>query len=127
MSELMGSRGPDMIYDMMLERPALAQQAKFRLTRFRVRRLFSPQLSIAYDLRFFETCAGRISLLPRANEIGDQRSLNVLASLATPPASCGRNNSRCMPACPREAAAFSRSMEIITQRLRAAERAASAN
>jgi serine/threonine-protein kinase len=128
LGEAMGSRGPDLLWDLMLEKPELAQKAKFRLTRFKVKRLFSPQLSIAFDLRFFETCAGRISLLPRANALGDQRSLNVLASLATVPESCaGKTSAACTPRCPREAAAFTRSMEIIAQRLRGAERAASAN
>jgi len=111
-----------------VEKPELAQKAKFRLTRFKVKRLFSPQLSIAFDLRFFETCAGRISLLPRANALGDQRSLNVLASLATVPESCaGKTSAACTPRCPREAPAFSRSMEIIDQRLRNGQRAALAN
>ena len=128
MGESMGSRGPDLIWDLMVEQPELAQKAKFRLTRFKVKRLFSPQLSIAFDLRFFETCAGRISLLPRANALGDQRSLNVLASLATVPESCaGKTSAACTPRCPREAAAFTRSMEIIAQRLRGAQRAAIAN
>ena len=128
MGEAMGSRGPDLIWDLMVEKPELAQKAKFRLTRFKVKRLFSPQLSIAFDLRFFETCAGRISLLPRANALGDQRSLNVLASLATVPESCaGKTSAACTPRCPREAPAFSRSMEIIDQRLRNGQRAALAN
>jgi serine/threonine-protein kinase len=128
LGESMGSRGPDLLWDLMLEKPELAPKAKFRLTRFKVKRLFSPQLSIAFDLRFFETCAGRISLLPRANALGDQRSLNELASLASVPESCaGKTSAACTPRCPREAAAFTRSMEIIAQRLRGAERAASAN
>jgi serine/threonine-protein kinase len=128
MGEAMGSRGPDLIWDLMVEKPELAQKAKFRLTRFKVKRLFSPQLSIAFDLRFFETCAGRISLLPRANALGDQRSLNVLASLATVPESCaGKTGPACTPRCPREAAAFLRSMEIIDQRIRGGQRAALAN
>jgi hypothetical protein len=128
MGESMGSRGPDLLWELMVEKPELAQKAKFRLTRFKVKRLFSPQLSIAFDLRFFETCAGRISLLPRANALGDQRSLNVLASLATVPENCaGKSGGACTPRCPREAAAFTRSMETIAQRLRSGQRAASAN
>jgi serine/threonine-protein kinase len=128
LGESMGSRGPDLIWDLMVEKPELAQKAKFRLTRFKVKRLFSPQLSIAFDLRFFETCAGRISLLPRANALGDQRSRNVLASLATVPEGCaGKTGGACTPRCPREAAAFLRSMEIIDQRLRNEQRSALAN
>ena len=126
MSEAMGSRGPDLLYELMLEKPELAEKAKFRLTRFKVRRLFSPQLSIAFDLRFFETCAGRLSLLSRANELGDQRSINVLSALVKPPEHCGKGSAPCAAPCQREAVPFSRSIETMVQRLRTGQRAASA-
>jgi len=126
MSESMGSRGPDLLYELMVDNPELAEKAKFRLTRFKVRRLFSPQLSIAFDLRFFETCAGRLSLLSRANELGDQRSINVLSALVTPPEHCGKGGSPCAAPCQREAVPFARSIETMVQRLRTGQRAASA-
>ncbi len=125
MSNAMGSKGPDLLYDLMLEHPELADRAKFRLTRYSVRRHFSPQLSIAFDLRFAATCAGRTSMLQRAHELGDERSINVLSSLVSPAPSCGKGGSRCAVACPREAALFARSIERIAQRLRASQREAS--
>jgi hypothetical protein len=124
MSNSMGSRGPDLLFD-LLEQPELAQRAKFRLTRYSVRRHFTPQLSIAFDLRFAATCAGRTSMLQRASELGDQRSINVLSSLVSPPPSCGKGGSRCNVACPRESAVFTRTIERIAQRLRSSQRAAS--
>jgi hypothetical protein len=125
MSNAMGSKGPDLLYELMLEQPELSERAKFRLTRFSVRRRFSPQLSIAFDLLFAATCAGRTSMLQRAHELGDQRSINVLSSLVSLAPNCGRGGPRCAVACPRESAVFTRSIELITQRLRSSQRAAS--
>jgi hypothetical protein len=125
MSSGMGSKGPDLLYDLMLEHPELADRAKFRLTRYSVRRHFTPQLSIAFDLRFAATCAGRTSMLQRAHELGDQRSINVLSSLVSQAPNCGKGGLRCLATCPRESALFTRSIERIAQRLRASQRAAS--
>jgi len=128
MSGSMGSRGPDLLYDLMLQRPALAERAKHLLTRFRVRALFSPELAIAFDLRFAPSCSSRLGLLPRANEVGDQRAVNTLSELVGKHQRCdGKGASPCLGPCQREAVRFSRSIDTIVRRLHAAERAASSN
>lgn len=128
MSEAMGSKGPDLLYDLMLTRPALSERAKYRLSRFRVRELFSPELAIAYDLRFSPSCASRVGLLKRAREVGDQRSINALSALVGKIPNCGRRDTvPCQAICQKEIEPFSRAIDTIARRMRAGERAASAN
>jgi hypothetical protein len=128
MSDGMGSKGPDLLYDLMLGEPALAERAKHRLTRFKTRRHFSPQLSIAWDLRFSPSCGSRYSLIERANELGDQRSIDTLSALVGKPEKCGAlGGLPCLPYCQKEAVGFTRSIELITKRLRGSEREAKAN
>jgi hypothetical protein len=127
MGDGMGTKGPDLLYDLMLDQPALAERAKHRLSRFKTRRHFSPQLSIAWDLRFSPSCGSRYSLLDRANELGDQRSVDTLSALLGKPEKCGPSRGLpCLPRCQKEAVGFTRSIELITKRLRAGEREAKA-
>jgi serine/threonine protein kinase len=128
MSNGMGSRGPDLLYDLMLNQPALSERAKYQLTRHRVRRLFSPELSIAFDLRFTSTCNSRVFMLDRANDFGDQRSVDTLSALLGKPEKCGGPGAlECLPRCSREAVQLARSIDVISRRIRANERAASTN
>jgi serine/threonine protein kinase len=128
MSNSMGSKGPDLLYDLMLEQPALAERAKLELRKFRVRKHFTPALAIAYDLRFSPSCGSRYSLLDRASEVGDQRSIDTLSALLGKPEKCGRALSvPCLPRCRKEALGFTRSIERMTKRLRAGEREAKAH
>lgn len=127
MSTRMGSKGPDLLYDLMLGEPALAERAKYQLRRFRVRKQFTPALAIAYDLRFSPSCGSRFSLLDRAGEVGDQRSIETLSALLGKPEKCGGPlGLPCLPRCQREAIPFARSIESMSKRLRAAEREARA-
>jgi serine/threonine protein kinase len=127
MSTRMGSKGPDLLYDLMLGEPVLAERAKYQLRRFRVRKQFTPALAIAYDLRFSPSCGSRFSLLDRANEVGDQRSIETLSALLGKAEKCGGSvGLPCLPRCQRESIAFARSIESMAKRLRAAEREARA-
>jgi serine/threonine protein kinase len=128
MSGSMGSKGPELLYDLMLDQPALAERAKFSLSRFRVRRQFTPALAIAFDLRFSPSCGSRYSLLDRANEFGDQRSIDTLSALLGKAEKCGGPNGLpCLPLCTKEAVAFTRSIELMSKRLRTGELEAKAN
>jgi hypothetical protein len=127
MSESMGAHGPDLLYELMLQRPALAERAKHLLSRFRVRKLFSPELAIAYDLRFAPSCASRVWLLPRANEVGDQRAVNTLSELIGKHQRCDGKSAACLGPCQREAVQFSRSIDMIVKRMHASGRAAAAD
>lgn len=125
LSRGMGSTGPDLLYDFVLNKPELAERAKERLSRPSVRQLFSPELAIAYDLRFAPSCASRLDLLERADERGDQRTINVLSALVSKPPKCGRRGQPpCKVRCQRDAERLSRSIDVISRRLRASERAA---
>jgi hypothetical protein len=124
----MGSDGPDLLYQIMTERPSLAEQAKFLLSRTRVRKLFSPELAIAYDLRFSPSCTSRRGLLKRAAEIGDQRSINTLSALLDNPPHCGEpGRFPCLELCPSEELNFTKAIDAIVRRVRGGERAASMN
>lgn len=128
LSRGMGSTGPDLLYDFVLIKPELAERAKERLSRPSVRQLFSPELAIAYDLRFAPSCASRLPLLERAHEHGDQRSIDVLSALVSKPPKCGRRgHPPCKVRCQQDAARFSRAVELISQRLRMSARSAGAN
>jgi tRNA A-37 threonylcarbamoyl transferase component Bud32 len=128
MTSSMGSAGPDLLYQLMLNRPSLADQAKFLLSRNRVRKLFTPELAIAYDLRFSPSCTARLGLLDRASEIGDQRTINTLAALLSNAPECGQpGHSPCLELCEHESAQFNRAVDAIVRRLRGNERAASMN
>jgi serine/threonine-protein kinase len=128
MGSSMGSHGPDLLYQILVNQPALADRAKFLLSRHRVRKLFTPELSIAYDLRFSPSCAARVGLLPRASEVGDQRSINTLAALVSPAPGCGEpDHAPCLELCEREAPQFARTVNAIVRRIRGSERAASTN
>jgi hypothetical protein len=128
MTSSMGSEGPDLLYEIMTERPSLSDQAKFFLSRTRVRKLFSPELAIAYDLRFSPSCSSRRGLLKRASEIGDQRSINTLAALLDNPPRCGEpGRFPCLELCRDEELHFTKTIDAIVRRVRGNERAASMN
>jgi hypothetical protein len=115
----MGTAGPDLLYDMMLRRSALAPTAKAELAQLRRDNRLSPALSIAYDLRFAASCAGRLRLLERAEKLGDERSVIVLSNLAGKPPKCGRRGRPpCKARCEAEAKAFLGSIESISKRLK---------
>jgi hypothetical protein len=62
--------------------------------------------------------------LPRANEVGDQRSVNTLSELIGKHHRCDGKTTACLGPCQREAVQFSRSIDAIVRRLHAGERAA---
>ncbi|HTV17534.1 MAG TPA: protein kinase [Polyangiaceae bacterium] len=128
MTTSMGSEGPDLLYQIMTERPSLADEAKFLLSRTRVRKLFSPELAIAYDLRFSTSCSSRRGLLKRATEIGDQRTINTLSALLENPPHCGEpGRFPCLDLCRSEELYFTKAIDAIVRRVRGNERAASMN
>jgi hypothetical protein len=114
MSQHMGKAGADLLYDMMLRRPELETRAKIALESLRGSSLFSPALAIAYDLRFAPSCASRLGLLPRARELGDERSVQVLSSLIRRPAGCRKTRRNpCRSRCGNEFYEFSETIRQI--------------
>lgn len=122
MREHMGTSGADVLYDLMLRKPSLDKQARTALADLRRRGQFSPALAIAYDLRFARSCSGRLPLLPRAAELGDERSTMVLVALSSKPPECRRRRRVvCKPRCEQEAKDFIQTIERISERLQAAK------
>ncbi|HEX5099545.1 MAG TPA: serine/threonine-protein kinase [Polyangiaceae bacterium] len=120
----MGSAGPDLLYEMMLNDVKTSPQAQALLATRAVRERASPALSIAYDLRRTTTCSAKLPLLTRAAELGDERSIAILAPLATGSRKgCGkRKKDPCPPPCAEEAKKFNEAISRIVARGGAARR-----
>lgn len=116
----MGTTGPDLLYDLMLTKPAVAARAGQLLERRDVRSRMSPALKIAYELRATDSCAGRVPLLDRAASLGDERTIAILG----PPSlgskkGCGKwKQQPCPPGCAKEAPAYRQAVAAISTRLR---------
>jgi serine/threonine-protein kinase len=118
MSQHMGKAGADLLYDLMLRRPELDTRAKIALESLRRSSQVSPALAIAYDLRFAPSCASRVGLLPRAQDFGDERSVNQLTALSRKPVGCRKTSRRtCKARCADEARAFIETARKIYARL----------
>jgi serine/threonine protein kinase len=116
----MGSGGLDLLYDLMIRSKALRPKIETMFASAEIRERFSPALAIAHDLRMASDCAARSPLLDRAQRLGDERTIAVLAPLAQgAKTGCGRwKRSRCKPPCPTEAKAFQTVVHAIQDRLR---------
>jgi hypothetical protein len=109
---------------MMLNDVKTSPQAQALLATRAVRERASPALSIAYDLRRTTTCSAKLPLLTRAAELGDERSIAILAPLATGSRKgCGkRKKDPCPPPCAEEAKKFNEAISRIVARGGAARR-----
>jgi tRNA A-37 threonylcarbamoyl transferase component Bud32 len=120
MREHMGSVGADLLYDLALRKPALEARVGGLLAELRRQKKVSSALSIAYDLRYASSCGARLRLLPRAAELGDERSVAILAALSTKPTDCRKKKRAvCKVPCEQEAKQFLRTIDLITRRPRA--------
>ncbi len=114
----MGTAGPDLLYELLLRSKA-SEEAQAILVKPSVRKKFTPELAVAYDLRNAEGCAARLPLLARAAAEGDERSIMVLAALSSGTRrGCGKwKRSPCKPACPVEAPKFREAIAAISARV----------
>ncbi|HET7541335.1 MAG TPA: serine/threonine-protein kinase [Polyangiaceae bacterium] len=114
----MGTHGPDVAYDLAATEVVKlwvrtrADQA-LRLPEFA--KLSSPELSIALSLRFASTCPQRYALLPRAQEIGDERALGYL-NLYRATSGCGRRQREDCYSCLRVDSRLNDAIDAIKQR-----------
>jgi hypothetical protein len=115
LGENMGSIGPDLLYKLSLTHKNQRDEALRILGKPSVRTNFSPELLIAYELRFSQSCSGRLALMQRAEQFGDDRSIRLLRSLAKTPTRCPKRP--CKPTCPNEAERFLQTIETISKRL----------
>jgi hypothetical protein len=118
MTEHMGSAGPDLLYDLMLNDPKTTRQAQALLATQAVRQRATPALGVAYELRLATTCAAKVPLLNRVAELGDERSIALLAPLATgSKKGCGRRKKEPCPApCAEQAKKFNEAISRIVAR-----------
>jgi hypothetical protein len=112
--EMAGS-GADLLYEVMQKSPRLEKALRPKFLALRKAELASPAVSIAYDLKFALSCKARVSLLGRAAEHGDRRSVKTLSALLAKPSPC-RKRQKCRAQCEDEAEAFLRAIEAIEAR-----------
>ena len=79
----LGSAGPDLLFELATGRGSqrAASRATAALKRDEVRALASPELLVALDLRSAASCQAKKAVLPRVEELGDERSLLLLRPL----------------------------------------------
>jgi threonine synthase len=121
MRSRMGLHGAEMLFDLMMNEPALRTRARTELETAEAQRNLSPALKIAYDLFTATSCAARADLLPEAIKNGDERTVAVLTmTIAKPSHGCGiKKNKPCPSLCEKEAPAFEAAIKQINDRLAA--------
>jgi serine/threonine protein kinase len=109
----MGTAGPDLLFELVTTRGGsrAAKRAEEMLRDEGLRSRGSPAFRIAYDLRFAKGCEERISLLDRARDDGDRRTLGQLQILSNQ--ECRRGEC-CLQSDP----GFKAAMDGIKERLR---------
>jgi len=115
----MGTAGPDLLYDLMLNNSRLSKHADELLATESVKKLTSPPLRIAYELRKADSCAARLPMLNRAADLGDIRSVQILSPYTVgAKRGCGRwKRGPCPPACPAEARRYTETIARIMARM----------
>ena len=124
MASHMAGAGPDLLYELMLSDAKMSRAAQALLTSPAVRERTTPALAIAYDLRVTSSCGGKVPLLSRAAQLGDERSVAILAPLSTgAKKGCGkRKREACPPPCAEEAKKFQDTVGKIMSRINATRR-----
>ncbi|MFO0617952.1 MAG: hypothetical protein U0414_35505 [Polyangiaceae bacterium] len=119
MKTTMGTKGADLLFDLVLNEPLLRERARTHLETAEVQRNFSPSLAIAYELFIAPTCVARLALLPQAVRDGDERTLAILTQVTARIAhNCGPKRNRWCPAlCDQDTPRFEQAMKEIQERL----------
>ncbi len=114
----MGTHGPDVAYDLAATEVVklwVRTRADQALRSPDFSRLATPELQIALALRFATSCPQRYALLPRAQEIGDERALGYL-NLYRVTTGCGRRQQSDCYGCLRTDSRLSDAIDAIKQR-----------
>jgi hypothetical protein len=118
MGTMMGSKGPDVLYELSLSSAASRADAKTLLTTEAVRKSATPALLIAFDLREAASCSAKAELLTRVSAEGDQRCVLILQPLVAGSSSgCGfLKLGGCPAKCAKEAARMQQAIAAIRAR-----------
>ncbi len=114
----MDKHGPDIAYDLAateIVKPWVRARADQGLRSPDFTRLATPALSVAVALRYTTTCPQRYALLPRAKELGDERTLGYL-NMYKSTTGCGRRQKDDCNACLRVDSRLSDAIDAIKQR-----------
>jgi hypothetical protein len=114
----LGTTGADLLYELSRAKTKVSDRAAELLKSEGMQPAISPALRIALDLEGAADCAARVPILPRATQLGDMRSVSVLAPLAQgTKTGCGKwKNRPCTPACKDEAKAYLTTVKAIQTR-----------
>jgi hypothetical protein len=114
----MGSHGPDLLYELVLA-PGIGKYPKDRASRLLsdegVKKIATPALVVANDLRVLVGCARR-DLFPRAATDGDERALALLRPMLATKGCAWHRQADCF-ACLGDRADLRSTIEAITKRL----------
>ncbi len=114
----MDKHGPDIAYDLAateIVKPWIRARADQGLRSPDFTRLATPALSVAVALRYTTTCQQRYALLPRASELGDERTLGYL-NMYKVSTGCGRHQKDDCNACLRVDSRLQDAIDAIKQR-----------
>ena len=114
----MGKHGPDVAYDLAATESVklwVRTRADQALRSPDFAKLTTPELNIALALRFATSCPQRYALLPRAQEMGDERALGYL-NLYRVTTGCGRRNQEDCFGCLRSDSRLNDAIAAIKQR-----------
>jgi tRNA A-37 threonylcarbamoyl transferase component Bud32 len=118
MAEKMGSRGPDLLWDLAHGKSAAKADAAAVLARPDVQARGTPALQVAAALKAAKGCVDKAALLERVESDGDQRAVAVLQPLTRGRSSgCGLLRLQACPAaCPNQAAAMKAAIAAVKAR-----------
>ena len=119
LGERMGSRGPDLLFEMSRGKSAARADAKNLLARPEVQARGTPGLQVAMALDDAKGCDEKAALLDRVEQSGDERAVAVLEPLARGSSrGCGfLGLGACPPACPKQAKEIRETVDAVKARL----------
>jgi serine/threonine-protein kinase len=118
MKKHMRAHGPDLLYQLLTTKPALAKRAGEALEQSSVIALGTPALRVAFELHRAKSCGAKAKLLDRAKREGDERAAAVLRPLMVPrKRGCGiLGLGACPPRCPAQASKMRAAVKAIAAR-----------
>lgn len=120
LAERMGSRGPDLLWEMAHGKSAARADAANLLARPEVQAHGTPALQIAIALDSAKGCEDKAALLERVEQSGDERAIAILEPLTRGSSrGCGLFGlGACPPACPKQAQEMKKAIDAVQARVK---------